>query len=93
MNYNTVFVGMDVHKENFSLCCYTNEKEQAEYHQKVAGHYSKVINYLEAMRFHYGDDVTFICGYEAGCLGFTPAYRPWCKMHHSCSDNDVKTVW
>ena len=31
MNYNTVYVGMDVHKEKFTLCCYTNEKEQAEY--------------------------------------------------------------
>ena len=31
MNYSTVYVGMDVHKESFSLCCYTNEKEQAEY--------------------------------------------------------------
>ena len=30
MNYSTVYVGMDVHKETFSLCCYTNEKEQAE---------------------------------------------------------------
>ena len=59
MNYNTVYVGMDVHKEKFSLCCYTNEKEQAEYYQKVDGHYSKVINYLEAMRFHYGDNVFF----------------------------------
>ena len=36
MKYNTVYVGMDVHKETFSLCCYTNEKEQAEYPQKVA---------------------------------------------------------
>ena len=60
MNYNTVYVGMDVHKETFSLCCYTNEKEQAEYSQKVDAHYSKVLNYLEAMRFHYGDDVMFI---------------------------------
>ena len=42
MNYSTVYVGMDVHKETFSLCCYTNEKEQAEYPQKVDGHYSKV---------------------------------------------------
>ena len=24
MNYNTVYVGMDVHKETFLLCCYTN---------------------------------------------------------------------
>ncbi len=23
MNYNTVYVGMDVHKESFSLCAYT----------------------------------------------------------------------
>ena len=27
MKYNTVYVGMDVHKESFSLCCYTNEKD------------------------------------------------------------------
>ena len=71
MKYTTVFVGMDVHKESFTLACYTNEKEEAEYVQRTEAHYSKVISYLEAMRFHYGNDVTFICGYEAGCLGFT----------------------
>ena len=27
MNYTTVYVGMDVHKESFTLACYTNEKE------------------------------------------------------------------
>ena len=84
MNYITVYVGMDVHKESFSLCCYTNEKEQAEYPQKVDGHYSKVINYIEAMRFHYGDDAMFICGYEAGCLGFT--------LYHQLTDHNVKCV-
>ena len=84
MNYSTVYVGMDVHKETFSLCCYTNEKEQAEYPQKVDGHYSKVINYIEAMRFHYGDDALFICGYEAGCLGFT--------LYHQLTDHNVKCV-
>ena len=62
---------MDVHKETFSLCCYTNEKEKAEYPQKVNAHYSKVINYIEAMRFHYGENAMFICGYEAGGLGYT----------------------
>lgn len=56
MQYSIVYVGMDVHKDSFSLCCYTNEKEKAEYSQRVLGHYSKVINYLEAMRFHYGKD-------------------------------------
>ena len=40
MHYTTVYAGMDVHKETFSLCCYTNEKDQAEYPQKIDGHYS-----------------------------------------------------
>lgn len=62
MNYSTVYVGMDVHKETFSLCCYTNEKEKSEFSQKVEAHYSKVLNYLESMRFHYGDHANFICG-------------------------------
>ena len=84
MDYSTVYVGMDVHKETFSLCCYTNEKEQAEYCQKVDGHYSKVLNYLEAMRFHYGDDAMFICGYEAGCLGFT--------LYHQLTSHNVKCI-
>ena len=84
MKYSTVYVGIDVHKDTFSLCCYTNEKEQAEYPQKVDAHYSKVINYIEAMRFHYGDDVLFICGYEAGCLGFT--------LYHQLTVHNVKCV-
>jgi len=84
MKYSTVYVGMDVHKETFSLCCYTNETEEAEYPQKVDGHYSKVINYIEAMRFHYGDDAAFICGYEAGCLGFT--------LYHQLTDHNIKCI-
>ena len=84
MNYSTVYVGMDVHKETFSLCCYTNEKEKAEYPQQVVGHYSKVLNYIEAMRFHYGDDALFICGYEAGCLGFT--------LYHQLVNHGMKCV-
>ena len=84
MKYTTVYVGMDVHKESFTLACYTNEKEEAEYVQKTEGHYSKVINYLEAMRFHYGDDVDFVCGYEAGCLGYT--------LYHDLDNHGVKCV-
>ena len=52
--------------------------------KKVTAHYSKVVNYLEAMRFHYGDDVLFICGYEAGCLGFT--------LYHELTAHNVKCV-
>ena len=83
-HYSTVYVGKDVHKESFSLWCYTNEKEQAEYSQRVPADYSKVINYVEAMRFHYGDDVLFVCGYEAGCLGYT--------LYHELTPHNLKCV-
>ena len=84
MDYSTVYVGMDVHKETFSVCCYTNEKEKAEYCQTIDAHYSKVLNYLEAMKFHYGNDVLFICGYEAGCLGYT--------LYHQLTDHGITCV-
>ena len=47
-------------------------------------HYSKILNYLEAMRFHYGENVTFICGYEAGCLGFA--------LYHQLTVRNVKCI-
>ena len=84
MKYSTVYVGMDVHKESFSVCCYTNEEEKAEYCQTMDAHYSKVLNYIEAMRFHYGEDALFICGYEAGCLGYT--------LYHQLADHGIKCV-
>ena len=60
------------------------ESSRLSYPQKVTAHYSKVINYLEAMRFHYGDDVLFLYGYEAGCLGFT--------LYHELTAHNVKCV-
>ena len=50
----------------------------------MSGHYSKVLNYLEAMRLHYGNDAVFVCGYEAGCLGYT--------LYHQLTDHHVKCV-
>ena len=71
MNYNTVYVGMDVHKESFTLCAYTFETEKGSYVQKTSPTYKEVLKYLEFLRSIYGNDVNFICGYEAGCLGYT----------------------
>ena len=72
MNYNTVYVGMDVHKESFTLCCMTLEMEKAKYTMKTGADYKKILVYLDTMRGKfYGEDTHFICGYEAGCLGYT----------------------
>lgn len=84
MNYNTVYVGMDVHKESFSLCSYTIEEEKAKYLQKIESSHKSVLKYLDFLRTIYGDDVTFICGYEAGCLGYT--------LYHQLTYYGVKCV-
>lgn len=57
MNYNTIYVGMDVHKEIFSLCAYTIDVEKASYHQKTTSDYKNILKYLEFLRTIYGGDV------------------------------------
>ena len=70
MNYNTVYVGMDVHKESFTLCAYTIDAEKGSHFQRTEADYKNVLKYLEFLRTVYGNDANFICGYEAGCLGY-----------------------
>ena len=81
MNYNTIYVGMDVHKETFSLCAYTVETDKCAYHQRTEADYKKVLNYLDFLKSIYGDDASFVCGYEAGCLGYT--------LYHQLTDHNV----
>lgn len=83
MNNNTVYVGMDVHKESFSLCAFTVEADKGMHYQKTEADYKKVLKYLEFLRTVYGDDAEFICGYEAGCLGYT-LYHQLESSHVHC---------
>lgn len=84
MNYNTIYVGMDVHKESFSLCSFTIEEDKASHAQRVESDYKQVLKYLEFLRTIYGNDADFICGYEAGCLGFT--------LYHQLTAHNVNCV-
>ena len=81
MNYNTVYVGMDVHKESFTLCAFTIEEDKEKYHQKTDPDFKKVLKYLDFLRSIYGDDAKFVCGYEAGCLGYA--------LYHQLTSHDV----
>ena len=83
MNYNTVYVGMDVHKESFTLCSMTIEDEKASHYQKTEADYKNVLKYLEFLRTIYGDNAKFICGYEAGCLSYT-LYHQLMSQHMEC---------
>ena len=59
---NTIIInfGMDVHTTNYTLCCYTfyNDTFFADTIRK-------------AQKLSTGLDVEFVCGYEAGCPGYT----------------------
>jgi transposase len=84
MNNITVYVGMDVHKESFTLCAYTLEKEKGSYSRRTPADYKEVLKYLEFLRTVYGNDTIFVCGYEAGCLGYT--------LYHQLTDHHVDCV-
>lgn len=70
-NNNMVFVGMDVHKETYTLCAYSPALEEPSHIVKCKADYHNIIRYLATIRKQFGENSQFICGYEAGCLGFT----------------------
>lgn len=70
MNNSIVYVGMDVHKESYTVCCYTFDKDKVEYLQKMNADYKNILKYIEGIRKRYPEDAEYVCGYEAGCLGY-----------------------
>ena len=66
-----VYVGMDVQKESYTLCCYCYDTDKVEYKQTIPSDYKLILKYMESMRKIYGEDASFVCGYEAGCLGYS----------------------
>ena len=84
MKYNTLYVGMDVHKESFTLCCYDMDEDRIFYTQKIEADYKQILKYLNAVRSTVGNDVEFLCGYEAGCLGFS--------LYHQLTRYEVNCV-
>ena len=79
-----LYVGMDVYKENYTLCCYSFDRDKVEYRQTVPSDYRLVLKYLEQVRRKYPEEVEFICGYEAGCLGYS--------LYHQLTDHGVKCI-
>jgi transposase len=75
---------MDVHKEQYTLCSYRFDEDKVKYQQQVAPDYKMIMKYLEQIRKHYSDEVEFICGYEAGSLGYT--------LYHELTERGVKCI-
>lgn len=83
-NFNTLFIGMDVHKESFSLCYYDMMANQVKHEVKIGANVNYVVNYVQELRKLYGQDAEVLCGYEAGCLGFS--------LYHQLQAHDIPCV-
>ena len=81
---SVVYVGMDVHKESYTVCCYTFDADKIQYQQKIASDCRLVLKYLEQVRKHFPIDTEYVCGYEAGCLGYT--------LYDQLTDHGVKCI-
>lgn len=64
-------VGMDVHKNSFSLCAYDGYTGEIVSESTFASDVKLVIKFIEKLKSRYENDVEIKCGYEAGCLGYS----------------------
>ena len=73
-------IGMDVHSTNYTLstCSLQVDPETGVLEEKVTSpiqinpDYKLVLSYMNRIRSAYPNDtVEFLCGYEAGCLGYS----------------------
>ena len=82
-----VYVGMDVHKASYSLCCFFpsageffGEAKIEAGAKLVKADLAEMSRVLSEKGF---DDVAFVTGYEAGCLGFS-LYKDLTKIGIEC---------
>jgi transposase len=79
-----LYVGMDVHVTNYTLCCYSIEKDEAFAIVSIEPDYKNIFKYLEQVKKNQGNDCEFLCGYEAGSLGYT--------LYHQLTDLGINCV-
>jgi len=76
-----IYVGMDVHTTSYTLCCYSVENDKIFATATLEPDYRKIVQYIDQVAKNYGADCHFVCGYEAGCLGYS-LYNQliWCGV-------------
>lgn len=64
-----IYVGMDVHKDTYSLCSFDLKRNLFFSQHTMKASTSNVVNYLKKVSQTNGNAIT-VCGYEAGPTGF-----------------------
>ena len=66
------YVGMDVHKESYSLCTYLKDEDKVLFKEKISANLYDLLRYIETVKTSIKKkEVIIKCGYEAGCLGYS----------------------
>ena len=69
-NEKVLYVGIDVHKDTYALCCFDFQRNELSDEMIVKGTTKAVISYLEAIKQKHREELLFVCGYEAGPTGY-----------------------
>ncbi len=69
-------IGMDVHSTNYTLCAMEpviGEDDRIFANIQVTPDYKNIIMFIENLKMKLGmnDEYDILCGYEAGCLGYS----------------------
>lgn len=64
-------VGMDVHKNSFSLCAYDGMTGEIVSEATFVSDVKLIIKFIEQLKSRFEEEVEIRCGYEAGCLGYS----------------------
>ena len=87
------YIGMDVHTTNYTLCDLSRRinpisgdvEDRMGCPITIAPDYKLVVKFVDKLRsMNPADDVSFICGYEAGCLGYS--------LYHQLTDCGIECV-
>lgn len=86
--YSITYIGMDVHTTNYTLCAFTLQTQTPFFELQIEPKFEELKKYLTTLDQIQGGDSYFVCGYEAGCLGYS-LYKEitnykWKGFHVEC---------
>ena len=65
-----MYIGIDVHKDTYSLCCFDFHKNELSDEMTTRATTKAIIKYLEAIKKKHKEEILFACGYEAGSTDY-----------------------
>jgi transposase len=74
--YRIIKIGLDVHSTNYTICAVEpmiGEEDRVLGSCQVGPDYKNIILFIEGLKqkIGAGNDYDIVCGYEAGCLGYS----------------------